>query len=244
MVPWSYPTTPPGTAVILPSPGHTCTWSRTASCTISLAVVHRHTPTSWSITTARLTPLPGCPPPCGRSPPHAPPTQKKKPQMEALAALQAPSSPRNRHACCYHSQCAEPSRERRRDSRSASPSRNWFRQPQNPLQTLTRATSPPSSTVDGPRVTPSNQYAPCASAATPTAFTNATKPCSGTAPLLSHAATQRVASSTRVELFCAATGKNQTDATCPTSQPSTNAQAVEMPNMGLKNVIELRHARA
>ena len=103
---------------------------------------------------------------------------------------------------------------------------------------------PPSSTVDGPRATPSNQHAPCASATTPTAFTNAMKPHSGTAPPLSHATTQRVASSTRVEPFCAATGKNQTDATCPTSQPSTNAQAAETPNTGLKNVIELRRAQA
>jgi hypothetical protein len=46
------------------------------------------------------------------------------------------------------------------------------------------------------------------------------------------------------ELFFAATGENQMDATYPTSQPSTNAQAAEMPNTGLRNAIELRCAQA
>ena len=105
----------------------------------SLVVVHCCAPTLWLFTTAHLTPLPG------RSPPHScsllPPP--RKPQMEALTALQSPSSLCNRHMCCHHSQRAEPSGKQRRNSCLASPSRNQFRQPSNTPQTHTQATSPP-----------------------------------------------------------------------------------------------------
>jgi hypothetical protein len=79
------------------------------------------------------------------------------PQIEALAALQSPSSPRNRQPRHYNSHRTESGGERRRNSRSRSPPHNRFRQPPTPQASTSRAPLSPkhrckSSSGDPPSV--------------------------------------------------------------------------------------------